>query len=187
MIKNSVSHATGLSTMLLNGEPLANLRGHANRIREEIAATAAEVGGDPKLSQRFRASVAIVALVDRLARVVEAEARNIPVIMPSEALDCPDIAAPSALERVLEDVARERRRQVEKGYTQSHDDDHTDGRIASEACLAIDPKGLVEGWVTASGDVDGRDRRRELVQGIALAVAEVERLDRRAVALEDPL
>jgi hypothetical protein len=93
----------------------------------------------------------------------------------------------------IDDVAAERRRQIEhEGWTPEHDDKHADGQMASAAaCYAI-------------GDYDGnscwrqdshmrqwwpwdrlwwkpKDRRRDLVRAGALIVAEIERLDRAAL------
>lgn len=91
------------------------------------------------------------------------------------------------------DVQAERRRQVEaKGWTPEHDDGHACDEIAAFAALYIMPPAardwdasstgygdtlgcamLPDGWIAKIGD-----RRRELVKGTALALAELERFDR---------
>lgn len=91
--------------------------------------------------------------------------------------------------RALQDIAAERRRQVEvEGWTEAHDDSHADGALAKAAgSYAI---------FTASGNYGTRwahpiqwpwsphwfkpkDRRSDLVKAGALVVAEIERLDRK--------
>lgn len=106
-------------------------------------------------------------------------------------------------ERVLDDIAAERRRQVEgEGWTPDHDDAHGGGELASAAaCYALPPGKLaMDGGYWTYG---GRDpelskfirakpqlwpwhadwwkpasRRRDLIRAAALIVAEIERLDR---------
>jgi len=80
---------------------------------------------------------------------------------------------------IVENVLRERRRQCAKGFTPAHDDRHTSEEIADQAAAAIlgGARHLafpLEPWIDPS-----QDRRDQLIQGIALAVAEVERIDRR--------
>ncbi|MFK8398120.1 hypothetical protein M2D07_006365 [Pseudomonas sp. BGr12] len=93
------------------------------------------------------------------------------------------------------DVQAERRRQVEEeGWAPEHDDGHTCDEIAAYACFFIMPPAARD-WDASStgyGDTLGAailppdwqpkigDRRRELVKGTALALAEIERLDRAA-------
>lgn len=94
----------------------------------------------------------------------------------------------------IDDIAAERRRQIEKeGWTPEHDDTHTEGQMARAAgCYA---------WMSAQSDSlrevftnppptwpepwsadwwKPKDRRRDLVRAGALIVAEIERLDRKA-------
>ncbi|EPF6691142.1 hypothetical protein L4Y34_004284, partial [Pseudomonas aeruginosa] len=91
------------------------------------------------------------------------------------------------------DVQAERRRQIEaEGWTPEHDDGHACDEIAAFACYYAMPPAvrdwdasstgygytlgeavLPEGWEPKTGD-----RRRELVKACALALAEIERLDR---------
>ncbi|EPF1459620.1 hypothetical protein ACSQPF_002834 [Pseudomonas aeruginosa] len=92
------------------------------------------------------------------------------------------------------DVQAERRRQVEaEGWTPKHDDEHADGQMAQAAgCYALHAGGIGTDWP------DGRQNgaalfwpwdkdswkpttpRRDLVKACALALAEIERLDRAA-------
>ncbi|MGT0006066.1 hypothetical protein ACVNNF_11175 [Pseudomonas aeruginosa] len=89
------------------------------------------------------------------------------------------------------DVQAERRRQVEaEGWTPEHDDEHNGGELAdAAACYALS----AAGWSTYAA----RERwpwplewwkpstaRRDLVKASALALAEIERLDRAATGKE---
>lgn len=108
------------------------------------------------------------------------------------------------------DVVRERQRQIDaEGWTDEHDDSHTDGGLsAAAACYAMH-SAIEEG--IRSGRVDRycsealrfdqfvpsywpwshdlwkpRGARRNLVRAAALIIAEIERLDRAVVhALKD--
>lgn len=103
-------------------------------------------------------------------------------------------AAPAA----WSDVVAERQRQIEKGYTADHDDEHVCDEIAAMAAYYIMPEACRD-WPTEEtgyGDTLGkaiipegwpapespRWRRDDLIRGIAMAVAEVERLDRAETA-----
>ncbi len=174
--KPSVSTSLGLAAMLADGGPLANLRGHAQRIADDIAATALEVGGQPWASPRYRDASAVAGKVHELEKIADGT-YNHPDIGPQ---------ATSATLEVLREVERERERQQRKGWTPQHDDGHRDGEIADQAAAAICSREDVTRkvgtrWVRLTTDAEGPDRRRELIQGIALAVAEVERLDRLAL------
>ncbi|MGC6992767.1 hypothetical protein ACP0J1_29300 [Pseudomonas aeruginosa] len=90
------------------------------------------------------------------------------------------------------DVQAERRRQITaEGWTPQHDDEHADGQMAQAAgCYALHAGGIGTGWP------DGRQNgsalfwpwdkdswkpstaRRDMVKACALALAEIERLDR---------
>lgn len=94
------------------------------------------------------------------------------------------------------DVIAERRRQIEvEGWTPEHDDEHDSGELADvAACYALSvysdrsdagpsgdippywPKSLDESWWNP------KDKRRNLVRAAALLIAEIERLDRAAMA-----
>ncbi|HCF3334235.1 TPA: hypothetical protein NIC02_005050 [Pseudomonas aeruginosa] len=98
------------------------------------------------------------------------------------------------------DVQAERRRQVEaEGWTPKHDDEHADGQMAQAAgCYALHAGGIGTDWP------DGRQNgaalfwpwykdswkpttpRRDLVKACALALAEIERLDRAAATQGGP-
>lgn len=92
--------------------------------------------------------------------------------------------------RALRDVVAERTRQrAEEGWTEKHDDAHTDGSLARAAACYI----LTDDW-PGPGIPDSvhrhwprswswswykpKDRRRDLVRAGALILAEIERLDR---------
>lgn len=94
------------------------------------------------------------------------------------------------------DVLAERQRQISvEGWTPEHDDGHVNDEIAAYAALYLLPEGARD-WDASStgyGDTLGealmpcgwymptfKDRRGQLVKGAALALAEIERLDRAA-------
>jgi hypothetical protein len=107
----------------------------------------------------------------------------------------------------IDDVAAERKRQVEQeGWTADHDDSHEDGAMAMAACCYAAPQLLYvmddranavifkdpwpwdDRWdkrpyngnvVIPNERANYGDRRRMLVKATALLVAEIERLDRR--------
>lgn len=87
----------------------------------------------------------------------------------------------------------ERNRQIDRGYTPKHDDDHASDEIAALACFYAMPPAardwnatsttygatlgeaiLPHGWAQPSET----SRRDQLVKAGALIVAEIERLDR---------
>lgn len=94
------------------------------------------------------------------------------------------------------DVQAERRRQITaEGWTPEHDDEHADGQMAQAAgCCALHAGGIGTDWP------DGRQNgaalfwpwdkdswkpttpRRDLVKACALALAEIERLDRAGIS-----
>ncbi|MEG9555787.1 hypothetical protein ACTMQP_12510 [Pseudomonas aeruginosa] len=94
------------------------------------------------------------------------------------------------------DVQAERRRQIEaEGWTPEHDDEHADGQMAQAAgCYALHAGGIGTDW--PDGRQNGaalfwpwdRDSwkpttpRRDLVKACALALAEIERLDRAGIS-----
>jgi Lar family restriction alleviation protein len=95
------------------------------------------------------------------------------------------------------DVLAERARQISaEGWTPEHDDEHVNDEIAAMACFYVMPPGArdwsaessgygdtfgdairPDGWAAKEGD-----RRRELIKAGALILAEIERLDRAALA-----
>lgn len=103
------------------------------------------------------------------------------------------------LQPALVDVVVERQRQISaKGYHLDHDDTHINDEIAALAAWYVMPPGAREWNTTSTGYGDtlgeailpgwnqpsGKDRRRELVIGAALTIAEIERLDRAAAKVE---
>lgn len=106
------------------------------------------------------------------------------------------------LSAAMRDVWRERKRQIEsEGWTPEHDDAHSNGALAQAAgvyALAAGShdyrwvlKGLpVNDYLAAAMKLwpwhkswwKPKDRRRDLVRAAALIVAEIERLDRAAIA-----
>lgn len=103
----------------------------------------------------------------------------------------------------LQAVVAERRRQIEvEGWTGEHDDTHQRGELAQAAACYAQPEPIYEprltvpvGWPWAAEwwkpashnprtralDHTGVGRRRDLVRAGALILAEIERLDRRAL------
>ena len=81
----------------------------------------------------------------------------------------------------LDDIAAERRRQIEvHGWTPDHDDEHAHGEIANAAADFAMPgqHPMLSSWAYGSKVVDKEPRRQQLVKAGALIVAEIERLDR---------
>lgn len=90
------------------------------------------------------------------------------------------------------DILGERARQISaEGWSQSHDDEHSDGILSrAAACYALRPEErqaavslhltlLHRLWPWTPSDWKPRDRRRDLVRAGALIIAELERLDRK--------
>ena len=90
---------------------------------------------------------------------------------------------------VLDELAAERARQINKGWTPDHDDTHVRGELvlaassfalrAERNCGWIGAGGLFWPWREEFPYED--DRRTRLMKAAALLIAEIERLD-RAVA-----
>lgn len=91
----------------------------------------------------------------------------------------------------IQDIAAERRRQVEvEGWSAEHDDEHRHGEMAAAAaCYAIKAARLGNdnrfglGYPPPYWAWDARwwkptTKRRDLIKAAALIVAEIERLDR---------
>jgi hypothetical protein len=75
--------------------------------------------------------------------------------------------------KVIDEIAAERRRQIEaEGFDADHDSgaDHRMGQLARAASAYAYYAGL--------SDKEREDRRRDLIKAAALIVAEIERLDR---------
>ncbi len=108
------------------------------------------------------------------------------------AMDAPGLKLTAA----AHDVLKERARQVaQEGYDTEHDDSHVNDEIAAMAALLVMPEAARD-WDTSStgyGRTLGEailppdwnyprlgDRRDQLVKGAAMALAEIERIDRAA-------
>ncbi|MDH1472916.1 hypothetical protein N5F13_00275 [Comamonas thiooxydans] len=113
---------------------------------------------------------------------------------PQAQADARDALTPAA-----RDVLAERQRQItQEGYDPQHDDDHVNDEIAAMAALFIMPEGARDWDATSTSYGDtlaeallpsdwempnfGDDRRRQLVKGTAMGLAEIERIDRAAIA-----
>lgn len=97
------------------------------------------------------------------------------------------------MSKALEDVAAERRRQIEvEGWTPEHDDEHREGELAQAAAVyALGAAYRAQGfratnvlrmvtWPWDNAWFKLKDQRRDLVKAGALILAEIERLDRAA-------
>lgn len=94
-----------------------------------------------------------------------------------------------------QDALIERQRQYRIGYSDQHDRTHTDGELArAAACyiLAADMSGVAipssrarkeahEDWPFPLTEWNPKSRRENLVRGIALALAELDRIDAEAL------
>lgn len=77
----------------------------------------------------------------------------------------------------VRDVLAERRRQISLGYTPAHDDAHSDGEIISADWGAL-ARLSGQAFEARRVDRDMRAYRRLLVEGAAMVLAEIERVDR---------
>lgn len=88
---------------------------------------------------------------------------------------------------VLVEVGDERRRQVAKGYSPISDDAYVDQELArASAAYALVGAGKATGemfYPWPGREWAPEDRRTALIRAAALAVAEVERLDRQIAAV----
>ncbi|TIM24828.1 MAG: hypothetical protein E5Y74_00075 [Mesorhizobium sp.] len=100
---------------------------------------------------------------------------------------------------VLAEVVAERQRQIEKGYNAGNDDNYENDELAAMAVMHVMPRGwkdiditkyewasLDDGMVNVDITRLSTDRRVNLIRGIAMLVAEVERYDRNE-GLENPV
>jgi hypothetical protein len=91
---------------------------------------------------------------------------------------------------VIDEIATERRRQIEvEGWTAEHDDGHQSGAMALAAgCYALNAGdkasfvGVPLRWPWANRWWKPENPRRDLIRAAALIVAEIERLDRAGAA-----
>jgi len=95
------------------------------------------------------------------------------------------------MSKASDDVLAERMRQVEReGWNHEHDDLHRDGGLAqAAACYAAHAGGMPQSgygsmpyWPWDDDWWKPKDPRRDLVRAGALILAEIERIDRAAVA-----
>lgn len=91
------------------------------------------------------------------------------------------------METGIEEIAKERKRQIEvEGWTAEHDDEHITGELAhAAACYAypyrvkrLDYVGWPEGWSLDWYKPTPEDRIKELAKAGALIAAEIDRLKR---------
>lgn len=88
---------------------------------------------------------------------------------------------------VIDEIAAERARQIAvEGWTPEHDDMHRNEEMAdAAACYAIgSERGYFHLWPWSTRWWKPTTRRRDLIKAAALIVAEIERLDRAALAQE---
>jgi hypothetical protein len=99
---------------------------------------------------------------------------------------------------ILEEVARERCRQIDKGFGPEHDDEHTDGELADAAAAyaanaaqtimlgRVDEEDgepdstALQLWPFGREDFKPGTAREDLIKSLALTLAEIERIDRAA-------
>jgi hypothetical protein len=95
------------------------------------------------------------------------------------------------VQRILEEIAAERGRQMEEeGWTPLHDDDHVAGELAKAGgCYAIWSASTNRGkaghpvqWPWSPHWFKPTTPRRDLIKAAALIVAEIERLDRASAS-----
>jgi hypothetical protein len=81
---------------------------------------------------------------------------------------------------VIDEIAAERRRQIEvEGFSAAHDDRHAEGELAeAAACYAV--RRLNARWPWDLEWWKPKGIRRNLIKAAALIIAEIERLDRAA-------
>lgn len=121
------------------------------------------------------------------------------ILLVAQALTLPSPDATQPREQAtansaLADVAAERHRQIEvEGWTPGHDEEHEDGQLAIAAATYANHAASSEYdrehgtfwrvlWPFSDRWWKPTDRRRDLVKAGALIIAEIERLDRAAVA-----
>ena len=110
-------------------------------------------------------------------------------------LPCASLVAAEGSRTVVEDIAAERRRQMQvEGWTSKHDDTHTAGQMAAAAGTygigALLPgeqdRVFQRYWPWDRASWKPRNARRDLVRAAALIVAEIERLDRIEASKSSP-
>jgi hypothetical protein len=152
------------------------------------------------LREVARANIAQV-LVDEGIRKPDFDGRGWQIVdrLLDAALASRPAAAPAPAEARLTwtagtvSVANERKRQIEaEGWTTRHDDGHSIGDLAHAGicyaeCSSDKEKASARtpiGWPWHRGWWKPKDRRSNLVRAAALIIAEIDRLDRAALAAE---
>lgn len=133
---------------------------------------------------------AVARIISRTARIRvvfdSVQRRDEYVENPEEIADLILSAlAQQPMGEALAEIAAERRRQVEvHGWSLEHDDGHTHGEIANAAADFAMPgqHPIKTSWAYGSKVIDKEPGRQQLVKAGALIVAEIERLDRAALA-----
>lgn len=102
----------------------------------------------------------------------------------------PSAPAGAEVSQAARDVLAERRRQIDaEGWTPEHDDQHNPNELAEAgACyaMAFENHPMPMDWPWEVNWWKPKDRRSNLVKAGALILAEIERLDRAAVAAAKP-
>ena len=78
------------------------------------------------------------------------------------------------MSKVIEEIKRERQKQIDKGFNAAHDDRHVQHELSTTAVQ------LITGWDDKWGlsEKHRGNARRKMIIAISLLVAEVERRDR---------
>jgi hypothetical protein len=80
---------------------------------------------------------------------------------------------------VLREIEKERRNQIERGFTPDHDDDHIHGGLRAAAICFVEPDAMfADYWPWSDYKPDLSNHRVNLIKAAALLVAEIERMDR---------
>ena len=187
------------------GQPRGALAGVGKIAVEAISAVELVIVPAERMAQLLELERAmrgpVAAIAAERQRQIETERSENPTRrqagahIPTEADVLHNFNSPTA--DVLAEVAAERRRQQEaEGWTLAHDDMHVDGEMARAAAVyALNSAGVVRLQFNAElAEIVPRDwpwslswyrpakPRRALVKAGALIVAEIERIDRAAVA-----
>jgi hypothetical protein len=107
-----------------------------------------------------------------LHKLLESRAGYLEVLKRTAENPTPEGCTPAA-----RDVLAERARQQTIGYNHPHDDEHTRGEIAQAAADWLMPgqHPCAASWAQGKA---AKTRRMQLVIGTAMALAEIERMDR---------
>ncbi len=119
-------------------------------------------------------------------------AEKVQLVDALQAISAPAAVSPQNLTRAVRDVLAERQRQIEvEGWTPEHDDKHGGGQIAAAAgCYALfTDTHPIAGYCPRNWPWDASwwkptHYRHDLVKSGALVLAELERIDRAALAAQ---